>query len=177
MNWNNVEIKAHCNHPQQIRDWLMAQGADYKGMDHQVDHYFKVPSGRLKLRRGNIESALIQYHRPDDLGPKHSTIHYYQPSPDRVVDLYQALSAALDILVVVDKHRHIYFIDNVKFHVDDVYGLGSFVEIEAIDREGTLGLAHIQQQCVHYQEALGIQEADLVAMSYSDLLLGKNSTQ
>lgn len=171
MHWNNIEIKARHTNAQAAHDWLNAQNADYKGLDHQIDTYFRVPQGRLKLRQGNIECALIQYHRPNEAGPKHSSIAYYQPLPERSADLRQTLDAALGILVVVDKKRHIYFIDNVKFHVDEVQGLGSFVEIEAIDRDGTLGLAHLQQQCAHYQQALSIQAEDLVSVSYSDLLL------
>lgn len=169
MHWNNIEIKAYCSNPTAIRDWLQANHADYKGLDHQIDTYFKVPYGRLKLREGNIECALIHYHRPNQAGPKHSDIRYYKPQT--AADLKQTLEAALGILVVVDKQRHIYFIDNVKFHVDEVQGLGAFVEIEAIDREGTLGLDHLQAQCAHYQATLGIAQGDLIAVSYSDLLL------
>ncbi|HFD33211.1 MAG TPA: CYTH domain-containing protein, partial [Gammaproteobacteria bacterium] len=50
------------------------------------------------------------------------------------------LTAALGIFKIVDKQRRIYFIGNVKFHIDEVKGLGSFVEIEAIDEDGNIGL-------------------------------------
>lgn len=168
MHWNNIEIKAHCSNPTAIRHWLETNSANYHGLDHQIDTYFQVPHGRLKLREGNIECALIHYHRPNQAGPKHSDIRYYQPQAS--ADLKQTLEAALGVWVIVDKQRHIYFIDNVKFHVDEVQGLGAFVEIEAIDREGTLGLEHLEAQCAHYQAALGIVPEDLIAVSYSDLL-------
>lgn len=169
MKWNNIEIKARCSNPTAIRNWLQSNNADYRGLDRQIDTYFQVPNGRLKLREGTIECALIHYDRPNQTGPKHSTIRYYQPQAS--TDLKQTLIAALGLLVVVDKQRHIYFIDNVKFHVDEVKGLGAFVEIEAIDSSGDLGLEHLQTQCAHYQQALGIAQDDLVAVSYSDLLL------
>ena len=47
----NVEFKAHRENPERIREILTNEGADYKGRDHQIDVYFNVPKGRLKLRR------------------------------------------------------------------------------------------------------------------------------
>jgi len=59
----------------------------------------------------------------------------------------------------------------VKFHLDTVAGLGSFVEIEAIDADGSLGRARLLAQCQEYLTLFKIQDADLVEGSYSDLLL------
>jgi len=73
----------------------------------------------------------------------------------------------------VDKRRHILWIANVKFHVDDVVGLGTFVEIEAIDRDGGLGEERLREQCERYRQLLGIEDADLEPRSYSDLLRGR----
>jgi adenylate cyclase, class 2 len=75
--------------------------------------------------------------------------------------------------VVVDKKREIYFIDNVKFHIDDVKDLGSFVEIEAQDMDGSLGSEKITQQCKNYIKLFNIVDADMVSGSYSDLLIRK----
>ena len=50
-------------------------------------------------------------------------------------------------------------------------GLGSFVEIEAIDLDGSLGLALLDAQCRRLMAHLDIEASDLVAASYSDLLL------
>ncbi|MFK7798371.1 MAG: class IV adenylate cyclase [Aureispira sp.] len=170
MNWKNVEIKAHCAALEPLEQLLLAEGADYKGLDHQIDTYFKVPNGRLKLREGNIECALIQYNRANQTTAKRSEVHYYQPT-DKVTDLKRTLEAALGIKVVVDKKRHIFFINNVKFHLDRVEGLGTFVEIEAIDQDGSYMESALQAQCLHYQNMLGIRTEDLIAYSYSDLLL------
>lgn len=172
MNWKNVEIKAHCAALKPLEQLLLAQGADYKGLDHQIDTYFQVPNGRLKLREGTIECALIHYNRVNQATAKRSEIHYYKPHlREQSTPLKVTLEAALGIKVVVDKQRHIFFIDNVKFHLDQVQGLGTFVEIEAIDQEGTRTEETLQAQCLHYQGLLGIQPTDLIAYSYSDLLL------
>lgn len=168
----NIEIKARTRRPVAIRQILEEQQARFVGLDHQIDTYFQVPDGRLKLREGNIEQALIFYRRSDQAGPKASEVHLYSGAADPA--LKALLTAALGMLTVVDKQRAIYFIDNVKFHVDEVQGLGAFVEIEAIDAVPTLGQAHLQQQCRHYMQLLQIEPADLVRVSYSDLLLAKD---
>jgi predicted adenylyl cyclase CyaB len=86
-------------------------------------------------------------------------------------NLKEILVIALGIRVVVDKKREIYFIDNVKFHLDDVNGLGTFVEIEAIDSNKPLVKENLLGQCNYYLKLLRIKKEDLVAESYSDLLL------
>ena len=164
----NIEIKARCQYPERIRSLLQTLGADFIGEDHQVDTYFGVKQGRLKLRQGNIEQALIYYRRKDQPGPKKSEVLLYQPGSG--TDLKQVLSAALEVSVIVDKVRSIYFIQNVKFHIDTVKGLGSFVEIEAIDKDGTIGAKRLNEQCRHFMDLLSIDPADLVDRSYSDLL-------
>lgn len=164
----NIEIKARTRRPAAIRRILNDHNARFIGIDHQIDTYFKVPSGRLKLRQGMIERALIYYQRNDQAGPKASNVHLY---PVQQGDTLKALlSASLGVAVVVDKQRAIYFIDNVKFHVDSVEGLGAFVEIEAIDINGSIGEERLRQQCRHYMELLQIEPADLIEVSYSDLL-------
>lgn len=70
----NVEIKARRPDPERIRAILRSRDTEFKGTDHQIDTYFKVPAGRLKLREGNIENALIFYSRPDQAGPKEAEV-------------------------------------------------------------------------------------------------------
>jgi len=165
----NIEIKARTTEPDRIREILKTNNTDFIGVDHQVDTYFKVDSGCLKLREGNIENHLIYYERENTRGPKKSSVFLYKNNPDS--NLKEILTKSLGVLAVVDKHREIYFIDNVKFHLDNVVGLGTFVEIEAIDKDGTIGNEKLLEQCNYYLELLLISKEDLIATSYSDLLL------
>jgi predicted adenylyl cyclase CyaB len=167
----NIEIKAKCEDLDHVRAMLETQQASYIGLDHQIDTYFHVNDGRLKLREGNIERALIHYRRKNHAGPKKSFVNLYKISSDTV--LKEILIDSLGILVIVDKQREIYFIDNVKFHVDTVKDLGTFVEIEAIDEDGTIGEEKLTQQCRTFMDLFRIQQEDLVNSSYSDLLLAK----
>lgn len=144
------------------------------GEDHQVDTYFNVPNGRLKLREGNIEQALIFYERNNSPTAKQSNVILYQYQAD--ASLKDVLQQSLGIKTVVDKRRKIYFIDNVKFHFDVVKDLGTFIEVEAIDKDGSFGLEKIKDQCVYYQKLLGLKNNSLLAGSYSDMLLAKKSS-
>ncbi len=170
----NIEIKARCTEHDRIRELLKARQARFVGEDHQVDTYFRTSHGRLKLREGSIERNLIYYERPDQHGPKASNVTLYKPGPGAA--LKQILTQVLGVLVVVEKRREIYFIDHVKFHLDRVDHLGTFVEIEAIDDEGTIGEARLHQQCAYYLDLFKSAEEDLVPVSYSDLLLQDRET-
>ncbi len=168
----NVEIKAKANNHSEIRELLKAKNAVEKGIDHQIDTYFNVQRGRLKLREGNIENNLIHYVRDNQKEPKPSEVILFQSEPNST--LKELLTNSLGILAVVDKIREIYFIENVKFHIDTVRGLGTFVEIEAIDKDGTIGKEKLLEQCEFYLDLFGISEEDLIAVSYSDLLMNSS---
>jgi predicted adenylyl cyclase CyaB len=163
-----IEIKARCANPQAIRELLRARNADFRGSDRQIDTYFRVPRGRLKLREGQVENCLVYYEREDQTGPKHSDVTLFPVTPKGT--LKEILTRALGVLVVVEKQREIYFIENVKFHLDTVKDLGNFVEIEAIDAEGTIGKERLLARCQTFLDLFQIAPVDLIALSYSDLL-------
>lgn len=170
----NIELKARCAEPDRVRAFLRAAGADFKGIDHQIDTYFQVPTGRLKLRQGTIENALIYYQRPNEAGPRRADVSLARTRPDS--ELAEVLGKALGVLVTVKKQREIYFLDNVKFHIDAVKGLGNFVEIEAIDADGSIGIEELRRQCVLYMKHFEIRPGDLVEASYSDIFMQKETT-
>lgn len=164
----NVEIKAKCSNPDKIRDILNAEGADYKGQDKQTDTYFHCENGRLKLREGNIENSLIFYKRENQSGPKVSNITMSKISNDHHIK--EVLTQAYGVFIEVKKEREIYFIENIKFHIDKIDDLGNFVEIEAIDSTGLLEKEELEEQCKHFIDLFGIDPKDLITHSYSDLL-------
>ena len=170
----NVEIKARCGDPERVRSVLRSHQARFAGTDHQVDTYFRVPAGRLKLREGNIENALIYYDRQNESGPKQSDVLLHVVSPNS--GLKEILTKALGVLAVVDKQREIYYVANVKFHIDTVQGLGSFVEIEAAGDEHS-ERGKLREQCRDYVEQFAIREDDLVAESYSDMVMRSKAEQ
>lgn len=166
----NVEIKALCPDPDAVRAVLKANRSDFRDLDHQVDTYFHCAQGRLKLREGTIERNLIHYRRGDQAGPKRSEVSLYSVGEDSA-SLRELLTTALGVKVVVDKRREIHFVGNVKLHVDEVEGLGAFVEIEAIDEDGSIGEETLRRQCDEWIDKLGIRPEHLLERSYSDMLL------
>ena len=173
----NIEFKAQCSNPEKIKEILVSRQADFQGVDHQVDSYFNVNSGRLKLREGKIENALIYYERKNTKKPKQSNVTLYALDPNSTSSLKEILTKSLDILVVVSKQRAIYYINNIKFHIDIVEELGSFIEVEAIDVDGTIGIVKLQEQCQFFLELFGLSEENLISSSYSDLLLQKQKNK
>ncbi len=164
----NIELKARCENKDVVRRRLHTKNAVYKGIDRQIDTYFDVRKGRLKLREGNIERSLIYYNRLDRKSIKQSDVLFEKL--EKPTDILKSqLATSIGIKVVVDKRREIYFIDNVKFHIDEVADLGQFVEIEAIGRPGEE--TELQKQCEYFKTYLGIKDSDLLQYSYSDMLL------
>jgi adenylate cyclase, class 2 len=171
----NFEFKARAKDIEQLEKRLRTLNPVYKGEDRQVDTYFNVHTGRLKLREGNIENALIYYERKNEAGAKQSDIILYEHQP--ATSLKDILVKTLGVKVVVDKKRRIYFIENVKFHFDTVEGLGKFIEVEAIDRSGEIGVAKLKEQCQFYADLFELQQDNYIANSYSDMLLAAQNSQ
>ena len=165
----NFEFKAKTNNLQELELKIIELNGVFKGADEQCDSYFNIREGRLKLREGGIENALIYYRREDVQGAKQSDVMLYRYAPDS--GLKELLTDALGIKVIVKKQRKIYFIGNVKFHLDTVPGLGTFVEVEAIDATGERGVETLKDQCNYYAEIFKIPASAYISESYSDLLL------
>jgi len=170
MSFLNIEIKAKCANTQAIREYLQAQKARFVGVDEQTDTYFNTINGRLKLREGNIENNLIYYERSNQPGPKSSQFQLVKV--DDAKGLKEALKNSLGVKMIVKKQREIYYIENVKFHIDEIRGLGNFIEIEAGNVLAHKSKQELQQQCEYYLKEFGIKVEDLIDASYSDLLAG-----
>lgn len=164
----NVEFKARCADLEAARQAAEAAGAALVGHDHQRDVYFCVPDGRLKLRLGTIERALIRYHRADHAGARRSDVTLFH-APD-LAALEPLLAEALGVEVVVDKRRAIYRCGAAKLHLDAVAGVGTFVEVEIIDETGARPLDEMQAACAQWQTRLGVTAADFEPRSYADLV-------
>jgi adenylate cyclase, class 2 len=171
MNILNFEFKARAENLAELEEKLLQLNPKFIGEDRQIDTYFNVSQGRLKLREGNIENSLIHYERANTADAKASKILLYQHTPDKT--LKDILVKTLGVKIVVDKLRKIYFIENVKFHFDVLADLGTFVEVEAIDNDGSIGLEDLQSQCRKYAVFFEIKDEDYVSESYSDLILGR----
>ena len=164
-----IEIKARCSDPSKVRKILLQQPEiQFIGVDLQRDTYFKIPSGRLKLREGNIENNLIYYDRKNQKDAKQSDVILHKPGD--VSSLKAVLEAALPTLTVVEKKREIYFIHHIKFHIDALTNLGTFLEIEVIDATDNMDIDKMKEKCQFYMDLLEVKKEDLFENSYSDML-------
>lgn len=163
-----VELKARYEDHEKARARLAP--ANSVEVVHQVDTYFAMGERRLKLRvtEGRRDALLVYYERPDDVEPKESEVILLSvPQPESIKEI---LTRVLGIQVIVRKKREIYRKDGIQIHLDEVEGLGRFLEFElAVDdtpdriEKGRAQLAAMRRQ-------FEIPDENLVASSYSDLL-------
>lgn len=164
----NVELKAHDPDPARSLEVALALGAKDEGWLQQLDTYFKVLNGRLKLREQDDAAELIYYQRSDEAIERQSN---YRIVPiDDADGLKESLRAALGVLVAVEKSRHLLIWRNVRIHLDDVPGLGSFIELEAV-AEPESDLSGEYRNVARLRDALGIRDDQILAVGYSDELL------
>ena len=165
---SNIEIKARVADPARKRELAerLAQAPPIVLQQH--DTFFPCPNGRLKLRElSPTEGELIFYRRPDAPGPRQSD---YSIHPTKSpASLRALLTAAFGLGLVVIKTRLLYLVRKTRIHLDSVVGLGSFVELEIVlspnqSAEEGRGVA------LQLMSALEIDEADLIARAYADLL-------
>ncbi len=164
----NVEIKAKVNDMDRQRSLLEALTVTQPQLIFQEDTFFNCSAGRLKLRTfSNGAGELIQYRREDRFEPAESEyVLSHTNDPDT---LKEALSNALGVRAVVRKNRSVYVVERTRIHLDDVEGLGYFIELEVELRpqeSEEIGIEVARE----LMEKLEIRGEDLVKSAYVDLL-------
>lgn len=163
----NIEIKARCSDFELLRKRIKESGGKYIATMKQVDTYFEVPNGRLKLRViDDKESVLIFYERPDQASSKESNYYIY-PSSDGNA-LKQFLTKAFNATKIVKKFRELYIVGNTRVHLDEVAGLGQFMELETVISNQTEQEA--REENLDVINKLNISSNDMLKSSYSDML-------
>ena len=168
----NIEIKARYPDLGRAREVCKWIGAEFLGVLNQVDTYFRTKDGtRLKLRQINDEHAeLIRYTRPNDPSAK-SSLYTVEPIVNVEANLL-VFTGAMGVLCVVRKRRELFGWNNVRIHLDEVEGLGSFIEFEAVvwsEPDEHISRRRVERLVNEFQ----ITPEDQIGVSYSDLLLAK----
>ncbi len=168
LSMKNIELKARLRSPEAARRIAEAVATKCLGTQRQRDTYFFCHRGRLKLRQINgLKAELVWYDRYDQPGAKPS--QYVLVPISNPETLKAALSAALGVRCVVDKRREVFLFHNVRIHLDEVTGLGTFLEFEAVLGPG-VEEAEGRRQIEELIGRFGLESEDLVAGSYADLL-------
>jgi predicted adenylyl cyclase CyaB len=164
----NVEIKARVHDLVTLRKNVAGMSASGPELLVQRDTFYCVLQGRLKLREfGDKTSELIYYERPDKAGPKISK--YTRSQIPDAASMRELLGHILETKAIVTKRREVFLIGRTRIHLDDVDGLGSFVELEVVlaedetDSDGESITSLLMEQ-------LGIRPEDLIEQAYVDLL-------
>ncbi|MBN1424523.1 class IV adenylate cyclase [Candidatus Fermentibacteria bacterium] len=164
----NVEVKAWAFDFEAQTRVAASMAGEPPVVVKQEDTFFHAANGRLKLREfGDGTGELIHYHRPDSKGPKRSTyVRSHTTDPCR---LKETLARALGIRAIVKKTRRVVLTGQTRIHLDEVAGLGDFIEIEVVLRpEQTVSEGVIIAEKLMAE--LGIERRHLVPGSYVDLL-------
>lgn len=163
----NIEIKAKAANLENLQKVAKLLATSHLGLDTQVDTYFQTVEGRFKLRESSIKGAyLIPYLRPNTAGPKKSD--YAMIPVTNGAQVKELFSKILGTIKIIKKKRDIYLINNIRVHLDDVEGLGTFLEFEAV-YENPADEALERSKVQDLLEKFGIQNQDLITHSYSDL--------
>jgi predicted adenylyl cyclase CyaB len=165
----NLELKARIPSVSEAVRTAHRLKARAKGILRQCDIYYMVPRGRLKLRIINNRSAeLIFYSRPNNKGSRYSD---YLVLPVGNAKLTNALCrAAFGQKVVIEKKRRLFIYKNSRIHLDEVNGLGTFIEFEILVRYGK---RQAQKLLEVLTKEFAITHAAILGISYSDMLLHK----
>lgn len=171
----NLELKVRCS-PEQfaaIRSRALARCDNRLSVSRQVDTYFAVPTGRLKLREivpadGAASAELIAYDRPDEDGPRWSRYRRVPIPISEAMELRTALSETIGVAVVVAKTREVAIHGRTRIHLDVVDGLGPFVELETVVADEDDAVADHELAAI--VDALGLGPCATIAGSYADVL-------
>jgi adenylate cyclase len=164
----NVEIKARVTDREALAARAAALATAGPELILQDDTFFRCEQGRLKLRAfAPDRGELIFYRRADRAGPKES---FFIRSPTASPGtLREALSWAHGQAGRVRKVRTLYLVGRTRVHLDEVEGLGSFLELEVVLEEGEPlepGVAEAHALMAQ----LGVNASQLVEGAYVDLL-------
>ncbi|MCK9996889.1 MAG: class IV adenylate cyclase [Candidatus Krumholzibacteria bacterium] len=164
----NIEIKARVSDPETLLAKARALTGSEPEIILQTDTFFQAETGRLKVREfADGSGELISYHRPDFEGPKTSSYAISRTADANA--LRNVLAAALPARGVVRKKRLLLLAGRTRIHLDEVEGLGFFMELEVVlaDEEDQ---DDGEMEAAKLMERLGVTSDNLVSGAYIDLL-------
>jgi len=165
---SNIEIKARVKDRTAMQNRIESFAGKHVEILNQEDTFFCVPIGRLKLRIEDGGGQLIHYVREDMAGPKRSDYEIIRVTD--AVGLKKVLAAALGVRGIVKKRRRLYIYRNTRIHLDQVDGLGDFIELEVVQAARGIKKINPEARAEELMKELGIMPEDLVDCAYIDLL-------
>jgi adenylate cyclase class 2 len=164
-----VEVKARCD--PEVADKILAMGAVLKGTEHHHDIYFNSPMRDFRITdealriRIKEEGARLTYKGPklDSLTKSRLELTAEVEDPTAMEKILAELGFSPS--GEVRKRRIKYILDEITFALDDVEGLGTFLEIEAPAEDDWTDK---QERVLEILQCLGLGES--IRKSYLELL-------
>ena len=164
----NIELKARLVDLEAARSTAKRIATESLGIQHQIDTYFHCQEGRLKLREITRQQAqLVWYSRENVDNSKLSD--YQLVAIDDATGLKTALTSGLGVRAIVRKRRDIYLFHNVRIHLDEVEGLGTFLEFESVLSDG-ISAEEGHEQLRRLQAEFEIVDDQLLSGSYGEMV-------
>jgi adenylate cyclase class 2 len=165
----NLELKASITKKGMALKIAEILRAKKIGVLRQLDTYFNVANGRLKLREmAGGRNELIYYRRPNRSGARYS--QYSVVSIQDSKSVKNLLTSALGVRTVVRKRRTLFIYRNSRIHIDSVEGLGDYLEIEVLVLHGK---RQARQMYDELRKIFSPVINRIVPGSYSDLIEGR----
>lgn len=165
----NLEIKVPIKNLSKLIKIVESEGGRLIYSSKQIDVYYKLSSGRLKVRNSSKgEKSVIFYRRVEDGSERWSDFEVIQVQ--NPVEWIKFFDNFLERLVTVDKHRTLYHLKNTRIHFDKVKGLGNFVELET---KVVNGKKSAKKEFFELIKLLDLNTNEQILKSYSDLILMK----
>jgi predicted adenylyl cyclase CyaB len=163
----NIETKAAIKN----RDAAVATAARLSDSGpeiiHQEDVFFRCQAARLKLRIfDRNHGELIRYQRENVAEARCSRYSIARTSDPQV--LLEILTDTLGRLGAVKKTRTLYLAGQTRIHIDQVEGLGDFLELEVVLRPGQ-SEAEGKEIAAEFLREFGIGQRELIGEAYVDL--------
>ncbi len=166
----NIELKLLINDFRKVSPCLRRIGAKHNGRLQQIDIYYNCKNGRLKIRSiNNKKFELISYQRPNTNGAKISNYQISNIKPSRFKKVKSDLDNKFGEETTVKKQRILWIYRNTRIHLDKVYGLGKFLELETVVKK--INLKQAKKEYNEVAKQLNLSKYKKYNKSYSDLLL------
>ncbi len=160
----NLELKIYCSSFSGLKKTLKVINAEFSGELIQKDVYYKNEKGLLKLRIENGEQSLIKYLRDEEGKDRWSDFHVLKFSGGNTEEFFNDI---FEVEAVVEKKRLLYMYNNTRVHLDEVKGLGNFLELETLVLSG---LKDAQNRFNKIIDLLGLDIKKQIKNSYKILI-------
>jgi adenylate cyclase class 2 len=175
-----VELKVSGDHDR-VRERLRERDAEHLGAVHQADTYYDAPhrdfaatDEALRIRREQSLNAAdgearITYKGPLLEAQSKSREEHETGVDDGAVASDILASLGFDPVATVEKERERWRVDEFTVTLDDVAGVGRFVEVET--ESETADITAAREAAVDLLETLGLDPDEQIRTSYLGLLL------